>query len=63
MNVKLVVALTRRGDAMAKMIVKYMEMIMISVMKIIVSVCVIICRNNSGYNFSKNIIAIYLLLD
>ena len=37
------------------MIVKYMEMIMISVMKIIVSVCIIICRNGSGYNFSKYI--------
>ena len=38
-NVKLVAALTRRGDAMAKMIVIYIRKTMISVTKIFVNVC------------------------
>ena len=44
-NVKLVAALTRRGDAMAKMIVIYIRKTMISVTKIFVTVCIIKYRN------------------
>ena len=38
-NVKLVAALTRRGDAMAKMIVIYIRKTMTLVTKIFVNVC------------------------
>ena len=38
-NVKLVAALIRRGDVMAKMIVIYIRKTMISVTKIFVNVC------------------------
>ena len=44
-NVKLVAALIRRGDVMAKMIVIYIRKTMISVTKIFVNVCTIKYRN------------------